>query len=339
MSQKTKVLIDQTRLITGHKARGSGTYINNLVNSLKSESLVRLVDSYSDEPDVVHYPYFDPFFLTLPSRFTRPTVITVHDLIPIDYPKIFPKGIKGAIKWQIQKQKLKKADAIITDSLHSKKRISVLTGISPEKIYSIPLAADPIFVKKQKKELIQTQKKYKLPDKFVLYLGDINPNKNVIRLIQAAESFKIRLFLAGRPFSGHSAEVIKIKKMVANSKNSQIIGEIESAKDLVDIYNLAHLTVVPSWDEGFGFPILESMACGTPVATSNISCLPEVGATAARYFDPYSKKSIIDTINQITTLNKSEYNQLSNDSIKNNQKFTWEKTAKLTSDVYQQIVH
>ena len=127
--------------------------------------------------------------------------------------------------------------------------------------------------------------------------------------------------------------------MVANSKNSQIIGEIESAKDLVDIYNLAHLTVVPSWDEGFGFPILESMACGTPVATSNISCLPEVGATAARYFDPYSKKSIIDTINQITTLNKSEYDQLSYDSIKNNQKFTWEKTAKLTSDVYQQIVH
>jgi len=65
----------------------------------------------------------------------------------------------------------------------------------------------------------------------------------------------------------------------------------------------------------------------------------EVGGIAARYFDPYSKKSIIDTINQITTLNKSEYDQLSNDSIKNNQKFTWEKTAKLTSDVYQQIVN
>ncbi len=62
MSQKTKVLIDQTRLITGHKARGSGTYINNLVNSLKSESLVRLVDSYSDEPDVVHIHILIHFF-------------------------------------------------------------------------------------------------------------------------------------------------------------------------------------------------------------------------------------------------------------------------------------
>ncbi len=338
MNQKNKVLIDQTRLITGHKARGSGTYINNLINSLKSGGLVELTSTHNEKPDVVHYPYFDPFFLTLPSRFSRPTVITVHDLIPIDYPKIFPKGVKGTVKWQIQKQKLKKADAIITDSLHSKSRISVLTGINPKKIYSIPLAADPIFIKKQKKDLIKTKQKYNLPDKFVLYLGDINPNKNVIRLIQASESFKIKLFLAGRPFSGHSTEITKIKAMVANSKNSQIIGEIESASDLVDIYNLAYLTVVPSWDEGFGFPILESMACGTPVATSNISCLPEVGGTAARYFDPYSKKSIIDTINKICVLNKSEYDQLSRESIKNNQKFTWEKTAKLTSDVYQQVV-
>ncbi len=339
MSQKTKVLIDQTRLITGHKARGSGTYINNLINSLKSGHLVDLVNSQSDKPSVVHYPYFDPFFLTLPNRFTFPTVITVHDLIPIDYPKIFPKGIRGTIKWQIQKNKLKKADAIITDSLHSKNRISVLTGISPQKIYSIPLAADPIFKKKPKKDLFKTKKKYRLPDKFVLYLGDVNPNKNVIRLIQAAENFKIKLMLAGRPFNGDSVEIKNIKTLVANSKNSQIIGEIESANDLVDIYNLAYLTIVPSWDEGFGFPILESMACGTPVATSNISCLPEVGGTAAIYFDPYSKKSIAEAVNKICSLDKSKYDQLSKESIKNNQKFSWEKTAKLTSDVYQKIIH
>lgn len=338
MNQKNKILIDQTRLITGHKARGSGRYITNLIDSIKKQNTVDLVDSYGDFPQIVHFPYFDPFFLTLPARFLLPTVITVHDLIPIDHPNFFPKGVKASIKWQIQKLRLKKANAIITDSEYSKTRIAALTGIEVKKIFSIPLAADKSFTVLDKSALLPIRKKYNLPEKFILYLGDINPNKNVINLIKAAQKFQYPLFLAGRAFGATSKKLDEIKLLISKSKNSKIIGEIESTNDLVAIYNLAYLTVVPSWDEGFGFPILESMACGTPVATSKVSCLPEVGGTAAIYFDPYSIEDISQKVNKIINLTRVQYQSLVQKSIDNNTQFTWEKTAKKTIDVYNQII-
>ncbi len=337
MNQPIKVLIDQSRLITGHKARGSGTYINNLINSLSKNDAVKLVNNYSSGPSIVHFPYFDPFFLTLPNKNILPTVITVHDLIPIDYPKIFPKGIKGWLKWQVQKKKLQHADAIITDSIYSKRRISDLAGIKNEKIYVIPLAADPQFRQLESKILNNVREKYLLPQKFILYVGDVNPNKNLKRLVQASEKFKLKLYLAGRAFGSDSIEVLEIKKLIEKSKNCSVIGEITSNEDLVAIYNLAYLTVVPSWEEGFGFPVLESMACGTPVALSNSSCLPEVGNDAAKYFDPFSIDNIIKVVNEICVLNKKEYLELKNRSLSNNKEFTWSKTAQLTIDVYTQL--
>ncbi len=337
MNQRIKILIDQSRLITGHKARGSGTYINNLINSLSENRGIKLVENYSSNPDVVHFPYFDPFFLTLPKKISPPTVITVHDLIPIDYPKIFPKGIKGWLRWKIQKRNLQNADAIITDSIYCRQRIQDITGIDSKKIHVIPLAADPQFKQLKNQTLDEIKKKYSLPEKFVLYVGDVNPNKNVKRLILASKDFKFKLYLAGRAFGAESAEVKDIKALVENSNNCSIIGEIESSNDLVAIYNLAHLTVVPSWEEGFGFPILESMACGTPVATSNRSCLPEVGREAAKYFDPYSVDDIARTVNKICVLSQKKYSELKNKSINNSKKFTWKKTAKLTIDVYTQL--
>lgn len=338
MNQKIKVLIDQTRLITGHKARGSGTYIKNLTESLEGLGDVELIENYLNKPDLVHFPYFDPFFLTLPAQFENPSVITVHDLIPLDHKEFFPVGIKATLKWKLQKHRLKKARAIITDSEYSKQRITVLTGINEKKIFAIPLAADAIFKILPEKEILPIRKKYLLPKEFILYLGDVNPNKNVIRLVQAAEGFKYPLILAGRAFGGNSKESIEIKRLVKNSANSRIIGEIQQAADLVRIYNAAYLTVVPSWDEGFGFPILESMACGTPVATSSISCLPEVGRDAAIYFNPYSVTDITKKINNAIKLSQNNYSILVKKSLENNQYFTWRKTAKLTLDVYRKIL-
>lgn len=337
MNQKNKVLIDQTRLITGHKARGSGVYIKNLISSISQLGTIELVDNAS-HAQVIHYPYFDPFFLTLPNKFFKPSIITVHDLIPIDHPKIFPKGVKGSLKWQLQKFRLKKADAIITDSLYSQKRIAALTGISLNKIFSIPLSADSIFRSLPNIKLQSIAKKYNLPDKFILYLGDVNPNKNVPRLIRASENFNAPLILAGRPFSSRSKELDEIKTLLKKHKNSRILGEISSNEELVGIYNLARLTVVPSWDEGFGFPILESMACGTPVAASNISCLPEVGGKAAVYFDPFSENDIAEKVNYILALSNTEYDALQKKSINNSKRFSWDKTAKLTVNVYRKVL-
>lgn len=338
MNQKIKVLIDQTRLSTGHKSRGSGVYIQNLLNSLVKIPELEVVENISDSPDLVHFPYFDPFFLTLPSRFKFKTVITVHDLIPLDHPKYFPVGIRGKLKWQIQKNRLKQASAIITDSQYSKQRISVITKINRNKIFSIPLAAGPSFRPLSEAAQKKVKARYSLPEKFVLYLGDVNPNKNVPRLITASDKFNCPLILAGRPFSSDIDPIKQIKALLQTHHNAKILGEIDSGDDLVAIYNCAYLTVMPSWDEGFGFPILESMACGTPVAASGSSCLPEVGNQAAVYFDPYNTRSISSSVNKILSLPAGEYRDLVNKSLSNAKAFTWEKTAKLTFDAYLSIM-
>mgnify|MGYP001570429698 FL=1 len=117
MKQIKIALVDPP--LSGHKLRGTGIYTLELYKALQKqkEVIVSLVDIKSDFSafDIVHYPYFDPFFLTLPIIKKKPTVVTVHDLIPLKFPKYFPKGIRGEIKWRIQKFSLRDIQAIITD--------------------------------------------------------------------------------------------------------------------------------------------------------------------------------------------------------------------------------
>ena len=136
--------------LAGHRERGSGVYFDNLFKEIsKTEakakvSLVNLGENLSGF-ELVHYPYFDPFFLTLPLGKTIPRVVTVHDLIPLKYPGHFPSGIRGALKWLIQRFALLKTDRLITDSQNSKSDIIQLAGIPAGRIKVIPLAADEFF--------------------------------------------------------------------------------------------------------------------------------------------------------------------------------------------------
>jgi len=133
--------------------------------------------------DLVHIPYFEPFFLTLPKVNKFKTVVTVHDLTPLVFPKEFPAGLKGKLKWQIQKGRLKKADHIITDSESSKEDIIKYVGVSESKISVVYLAAGEEFekLKADNLKLKAVREKYDLPDPFCLYVGDVTWNKNLPR--------------------------------------------------------------------------------------------------------------------------------------------------------------
>lgn len=334
-----------------HRVRGTGFYIENLKRSLlqyypKNKYIFFTRGKNLLKPsiypiDLVHYPYFEPFFLTLPIFNSYRTIVTVHDLTPIVFPKYFPKGIKGAIKWQIQKMSLRKTDAIITDSKSSKEDIVRYANIPREKIHVVYLAASSAF-KKMKKTLIleSIKEKYNLPEKFVLYVGDVTWNKNLPRLIEAIKKINLTLVMVGKALmekdfdrtNPWNQDLVKVQKLIHNDKRIIRLGFVPT-EDLIMLYNLASVFVMPSVYEGFGLPILEAMSCGCPVVTSKEGSISEIAGDAAFYVDPYDINDIANGIGEVY-LNQKLQRELSYKGLIQAEKFSWKKTAEETMRVY-----
>jgi glycosyltransferase involved in cell wall biosynthesis len=346
-----KIAIDISPLQTGHKVRGPGFYLEHLKDALvkyfpdNNYIFFQRGEKIPNDVDLVHFPYFEPFFLALPIYKKFKTVVTVHDLTPIVFPQAFPRGIKGEIKWQMQKYALKKADAIITDSQCSKKDIVKLTGINSSKIHVVYLAAGEQFQKLEtgdwKSEIIR---KYSLPDKFLLYVGDVTWNKNLPRLLDAIKELGIPLVMIGKSLASENydrdnpwnADLNRVNELVKGDANIIRLGFVEM-DELVKIYNLAVALIMPSLYEGFGLPILEAMACGCPVITSKEGSLPEVAGDAAFYVAAYDIDNLTKGIEKVFN-DKDLQANLIKDGLGQVKKFSWKKTAQETFRVYKTVV-
>lgn len=343
-----KIAIDVSPLTSGHKVRGVGFYLKYLKDSLvryhpSNEYIFFTQRSEIEYPvDVIHYPYFDPFFLTLPLRKRAKTIVTVHDLTPLVFPRAFPSGIKGKIRWLIQRQALRSADAVIADSEASKKDILHFTGLPDEKVHVVYLAAGEEFTEAGKKaaknDII---KKYQLPEKFALYVGDVTWNKNLPRLVEAALKADIPLVMAGKALSEKgfdaanpwNADRVQLEKLINGEKSIFRLGFIPT-DDLVGLYKSAQVFVMPSLYEGFGLPILEAMSCGCPVITTKEGSLPEVAGDAAYYVDAYSVESISKGIEAVFK-NQRLQKELQSKGFEQAKKFMWKKTALETIHIYE----
>ena len=335
--------------IAGHKFRGTGTYGEELFKALKKKEEVDIswVNYGSDikEFDLVHYPYFDPFFLTLPIMKHKPTVVTVHDLIPLRFPDQFPKGIRGEIKWFIQKLSLGGAEVILTDSVASKNDIAKFTEIDKEKIKVVYLGVRNEFkVIKEGNILDKVRRKYSLPEKFLLHVGDVNYNKNISGMIKAFAKISQKYsdlysILVGNGFiedSPQLSQLINIISQLGVGDKIKRLGYIELL-DLVGVYNLAQVYLQLSFAEGFGIPVLEAMASGCLVISSNTSSLPELVGEASLLVNPKNEEEIAENIEIILT-NKGEMQELREKGIKRAKEFTWEKCAEETLEVYKSIL-
>lgn len=350
-----KVAINTFPLNTAHQARGIGAYTRNLLEQLKKRTDVEVLEfdktSEIKEVDVMHFPWFDLFFHTLPIRKKFPTVVTVHDVIPLLFQQAYPIGIKGKLNFFLQRLALKSCKAIITDSKISKSDIVKTLKISGEKVQVIPLAADENFKLLSDSEKLRVQKKYKLPKKFLLYVGDANFVKNLPFLIDCfkklGSSFgEMRLVLVGGVFLKKIDNIIhpeldslrqvfyKIDKFKLREK-ILMPGQVP-ADDLVGFYNLATVYVQPSLYEGFGLPILEAMRCGCPVISSNTGSLKEVGGDAALYFNPQNPEQFFELLSRLLE-DASLRNKLSKLGILQAEIFSWEKTTDETVEVYKNI--
>lgn len=342
-----KVAVDISPLKTGHSVRGIGTYTKSLVQEFKKGNWpvdFNFFENPSTPPpevDIIHYPYFDLFFRTLPLKKSIGRVVTIHDVIPLVFPQHFPSGLKGYINLFFQKKALKNTNFVICDSQTSKIDIAEKLSYPKEKIKVIHLAPGKNFKKiTDQKKLNVVKKKYKIPDEFVLYVGDVNWNKNILNLIEAIKISKVNLVAVGEALC--DSEIIQTRELEKLIKSLNLEQKITRTgyvpeEDLVAIYNLAKLTVLPSFYEGFGLPVLESMACGTPVICSNNSSLSEIVKEEAFFIDPSNQSDIAQKIQDVLNLPIKEKQSLSQRLNDHAAKFTWHKVAQETVKVYQSL--
>lgn len=350
-----KIAINTLPLRSAHKFRGIGSYTKNLIEALEKAKDIELTQfskiSEVNNCSAVHYPWFDLFFHTLPLQRKFPTVVTIHDLIPLVFGDFYPTGLKAKFNLFLQKIALRTCQFIITDSNASKKDIIKHLKIQDEKIEVIPLAASGVFQTiKNDTKLLQIKKKYSLPDRFLLYVGDANRVKNIPFLIEAFHALvgekgleDIKLVLAGGVFLKNVENIdhpelrgIKdVNRMIKEYHLEEKIikpGFLEEG-ELAAFYNLATVYVQPSLYEGFGIPLLEAFACGTPVVSSNRGSLPEVGGEAAIYFDPLNIKQFIFIIKDLLEDTSLRW-KLVKLGFEQGKKFSWEKCAENTKLVY-----
>jgi len=333
--------------------RGVGKYTSNLIRELKNysqENNIHLIEipspnsSLVSQVDIVHFPFFDLFYHTLPIIKNKKTIVTIHDVVPLDYPSHYPPGIKGSINFYLQRVGLLSVEKIITDSVASVESIKKHLKIADSKIAYIPLAAAPAFKLKSNAQCVKIKQKYSLPDKFLVSIINLNYNKNLPLLFSIADQLPLPIVLVGAAVSeiesidtSHS-ELRHIENIKKNINNPNIIriGGVDE-EDLVALLNAATIYIQPSFAEGFGIPPLEALNCDTPVLLSNASALSEIAPPGyVGFFDPNNKSEVIGKINQffkhvdIRTQSLNEMKKFAN-------RFSWEKTAKQTINVYQSI--
>lgn len=346
-----RIAIDISPLSTGHSIRGVGFYLTNLKRALEkyfssnSYTYFTQTKNVSKDADIIHYPYFDPFFLTLPLFKNKKTIITVHDLTPLVLPDLFPVGIKGKLKWLLQRKLLRSADAIITDSSSSKKDIARIADIEENKIHVVYLAAGEEFGKITDKQILEkTRKKYSLPKKFALYVGDVTANKNLPRLIKACLRANVALVMVGKALANENfdknnpwnKDLVEVQDLAKQNKAIIRLGFVPD-EDLVALYNLATVFIMPSLYEGFGLPVVEAMQSGCPVVSSHEGSLKEVVGEAGYIIDPYSIEDMSKAVKEIMG-NIVLQKKLSEKGLIQAKKFSWEKTAGATNEVYKSLM-
>lgn len=350
-----KVLLDTTPLQNANAIRGVGAYTRFLaqeLHRLETDSF-QLVSTHQeaetkDVSDIIHYPFFDLFFHTLQySNFhNSKAVVTIHDVIPLLYPDKYPVGIKGKINFWLQKRSLAKVEAVITDSNASKKDIVRLLGVPASKVHVVYLAGNPqIQHISEEKALQKVVQKYELPSTYILYVGDINYNKNIPQLVEALRFIDedVHLVCVGKNFYPHDIpEWHSIHQAVITHNLADRIHFIanlgtEATADLSALYSQAICYVQPSLYEGFGLPVLEALQCYTPVVCARNSSLSEVGGDVVKYAatDAQSLGQAVQHV--ISNHNLFSTNSWQKKVDKHLAEFSWEKTAQDTLTVYKSL--
>jgi len=286
--------------------------------------------------------FFIPLFKISPVSNNCKKVITCHDLSFEYFPKFSPFRDRIFNKLG-PKFETKKSDHIIAVSHSTFEDLLRLYNVSPDKVSVIYEGVEDRFRPIDDYEYLdKVKKKYNLPHKFILFLGNLDLRKNILGLIEAykelRKSLDVKLVLAGQPSWGYKEKSLKLK--VQNSKlkdDIKFLGYVDE-RDKPALYNLASIFCFPSFYEGFGLPPLEAMACGTPVITSNNSSLPEIVGDAGLMINPYDTDELGQTMETLIR-DESLRNKLKEKCLSQADKFRWDEVAEKTLEVFEKVAN
>lgn len=279
--------------------------------------------------DVLHIPVS-----VIPVFPPCPTVLTILDTTILKTPQLFTFWHRNYSRVFLPIS-AKKAKIILTISENSKRDIVKQFKISPEKVLVTYLAASEDFKTVSVQEVERVKKSYNLTT-FILTVGTLEPRKNIPRLLRAyayllKTGFQHTLVHVG-PRGWLFDEIYAEVKRLRLKEKVRFLGRIPTS-DLISLYNAASLLIYPSLYEGFGLPVLESMACGCPIITSNISSLPEVVGDAGIMVDPNDVSQIVHAIACMCE-DKEKALWFKKKGLERAKQFSWKRCAKETLDAY-----
>lgn len=288
-----------------------------------------------DRPDLLHVQYTGPLHCPVP------LVASVHDVSYLEHPQYFTPSRALQLKLTV-KRTILAAARVLTPSEFSRDAILKHYAIDPDRVVVVHNAASPVFrpIERQVASAA-VEKKFQIGAPFVLMVGDLQPRKNHLGLLNAFEEV-----LRAHPHLPHSLVFVgketwyskDLHRAVAASSIAERVrftGFVDDA-DLAHFYGACDLFVFPSFYEGFGLPILEAMACGRAVACSNLTAMPEVADGAGILFDPHSTRDMFRAIADIL-LDQELRTRLERLGTQRASQFSWDQAARRTLEVYYDV--
>jgi glycosyltransferase involved in cell wall biosynthesis len=269
-------------------------------------------------------------------------VVTLHDILPCVLPWAFPRSHRLVSRFAFSRV-CQQADIILVPSNAVKTDVLEYFHIDEHRIVVIPLGCEEHFRPMgDPAQAEAVRKRYQLPECYMLFLGTLEPRKDVVTLLQAFALMRakqleadIKLVIAGGHGWGHPEAL--------NTCNSLRLGDavvftgFVDEDDLPDLYRGAQLFVYPSLSEGFGLPIVEAMACGVPVITSNVSSMPEVAGQAALLVEPKQPEALAATMASVLC-DEPLRHHLREKGLERARCFSWQDVARRTLDVYTTLL-
>lgn len=289
-----------------------------------------------ERPDVFHAPHY-----VLPFGVRCRSVVTIHDCIHLMFPQYLPSRMALTYARSAMGHAARRSSRILTVSEASKRDILRFFSVDPDKVEVVYNAIEERFWDRPDDgEVSRVRERYQLTSRFVLYVGNIKPHKNLVRLIEAFDQVRrrgfddLKLLIIGDEISKLPA----LRRAVHSLKLHKDVRFLGYVRDdtLAVLYRLAAVFAFPSLYEGFGLPALEAMASGTPVVTSNVSSLPEVAGGAAVLVDPYDVGAIADGLASVLG-NPALAADLSRRGLVRARDFSWERSVARTLDIYRQV--
>lgn len=300
------------------------------------EQTVLPIATFTEHLDLLHAMAF-----ARPIMARCPIVLTIYDMSFVRMPERFPTFQRLYLQ-RMSRYSARRAARIIVISQSTKDDVVRFCGVPADRVTVIYCGVDELFKPLSRHEVEQFRSAKGLPSHFILYLGTLEPRKNVAQLVRAYAALrqngreKPKLVIAGAKGWGYDKVFATVEQ--SGVKDDVIFTGYVPQAELPFWYNAADLFVFPSLFEGFGLPVLEAMACGTPAITSNVSSLPEVAGDAALTIAPGDARTLAEAIAQAlhdTTLRQ----QMRERGLQQAAKFNWPTAARQTARVYEEVLN